>query len=139
MSTDNAVRQGAINGKFTSQYERSYLGGMKPAHVTLPSIIFESSIMDNAILNSELIAIQAETLSFITMMVVIGNIFLHQLISCCWRWYSGKFLFGCSRLTKAGYAILRSEDLSSWEYVPVIVAKLSIALTLGIPKKSRCG
>lgn len=35
--------------------------------------------MDNAILNSELIPYRQETLSFITMMVVIGNIFLHQL------------------------------------------------------------
>ncbi|HBD3433230.1 TPA: tail fiber assembly protein [Escherichia coli] len=75
--------------------------------------------MDNAILNSELIAIQA------------GNIIVYnydggnrEYISASTEYLAvGVGIPANSCLDapgshKAGYAILRSEDLSSWEYVP---------------------
>ncbi|ENT3010814.1 tail fiber assembly protein [Escherichia coli] len=75
--------------------------------------------MDNAILNSELIAIQA------------GNIIVYnydggnrEYISASTEYLAvgvGIPAHSCLDAPgshKAGYAILRSEDLSSWEYVP---------------------
>ncbi|EHC4978163.1 TPA: tail fiber assembly protein, partial [Escherichia coli] len=92
--------------------------------------------MDNAILNSELIAIQA------------GNIIVYnydggnrEYISASTEYLAvGVGIPANSCLDapgshKAGYAILRSEDLSSWEYVPDHRGETVYSIDTGNPEE----
>ena len=92
--------------------------------------------MDNAILNSELIAIQA------------GNIIVYnydggnrEYISASTEYLAvgvGIPAHSCLDAPgshKAGYAILRSEDLSSWEYVPDHRGETVYSIDTGNPEE----
>ncbi|WP_446498801.1 tail fiber assembly protein [Escherichia coli] len=92
--------------------------------------------MDNAILNSELIAIQA------------GNIIVYnydggnrEYISASTEYLAvgvGIPAHSCLDAIsshKAGYAILRSEDLSSWEYVPDHRGETVYSIDTGNPEE----